>query len=97
MLKIESIDNGFRLYYKDCCILEHSSQNPFVKFGSGKGKFKSHHGHFKIREKDVIESELREYDILSQEDSTIEMTLGTQENLLKFSCSVVDDRLEIRF
>jgi len=97
MLNIESIDSGFKLYYMDYFILEHSSQNPCVKIGSGKGKFKSHHGHFKIKEKDVIERELREYEILSQEDYNIEITLGTQENLLKFSCSIMDDRLEIRF
>ncbi|MHA1319014.1 MAG: alpha-glucosidase [Promethearchaeota archaeon] len=97
MLKFKSIDSGFRLFYKDYFILEHSSQNPCVKVGSGKGKFKSHHGHFKIKEKDVIERELREYEILSQEDNNIEIRFGTQENLLEFSCSSVDDRLEMKF
>jgi len=97
MLKFKSIDSGFRLFYKEYFILEHSSQNPCVKVGSGKGKFKSHHGHFKIKEKDVIERELREYEILSQEDNNIEIRFGTQENLLEFSCSSVDDRLEMKF
>ena len=97
MLNIESIEGGFRLYYKDYLILEHSNQDPCIKIGSGEGKFKSHHGHFKIKEKDVIERELREYEILSQEANNIEIMFGTQENLLEFSCSTVDDLLEIRF
>ena len=97
MLNIESIEGGFRLYYNDYLFLEHSSQNPCIKTGSGKARFKSHHGHFKIKEKDVIERELREYEILSQEDYDIEIKLGTKEDLLKLSCSIIDDLLEIRF
>ncbi len=96
MLKIESIDSGFKLYYKDYFILEHSNQNPCVKIGSGKGKFKSHHGHFKIKEKDVVELQLREYEILSQEDNKIEMAFRAGENMLNISYSIIEDRLEIR-
>ncbi|MHA1190988.1 MAG: alpha-glucosidase [Promethearchaeota archaeon] len=97
MLNIESIENGFRLFYKDFLILEHSSQYPFVKIGIGSPKFKSHLGHFKIKEKIMAEIELRENEILSQEDNEIEMTFGTGDNLLKTSIEVMGDRLEIRF
>lgn len=97
MLKVKSIESGFRLYYKDFLILDHSSQNPCIKTGSGKAKFKSHHGHFKIKEKDVIEIQLREYEILRQENHEIKMTFGSQENLLKTSFSILEDRLEIKF
>ena len=97
MLKIEPIETGFRLYYKDYLILEHSSQNPCIKTGSGKAQIKSHHGHFKMKDKDVIEIQLQEYEILSQEDNKIEMTLGTRENLIKTSFSILEDRLEIKF
>ena len=97
MLNIESKESGFKLYYKDYLILEHSNQNPCIKTGSGKAKFKSHHGHFKIKEKDLIEIQLREYEILSKEDSEIEIVFGTPENLLKTSFNILEDRLEIKF
>ncbi|MHA1235241.1 MAG: alpha-glucosidase, partial [Promethearchaeota archaeon] len=77
--------------------MEHSNQYPCIKIGSGEGKFKSRYGHYKIKEKDVIERELREYEILRQEDYDIEIKLGTREYLLKLSCSIIDDLLEIRF
>ncbi|MHA1980981.1 MAG: alpha-glucosidase [Promethearchaeota archaeon] len=97
MLNIESIENGFRLYYKDYLILEHSNQNPCVKIGRGKAKIKSRYGDFKIKDKDLIKIPLPDYQILSQEDYEIEMIFGTRENLLSATFNVLEDRLEIRF
>jgi len=97
MLKIEALESSFRLYYKDYLILEHSSQNPCIKIGSGKAKVRSHHGDFKMKEKNVIEIQLRDFDILKQDDNKIKLTFRTGEFLLNASFAIREDHLEIRF
>ena len=49
------------------------------------------------QEKDVVEIQLREYEIISREADKIEITFGKGENMLKTSFDVLEDRLEIKF
>ena len=48
MLKLEERKDGFRLLYKDQEILSHSSLQPAVSAGRGKGRYKFNYGLFKI-------------------------------------------------
>ncbi len=97
MLNIELEKSGFKLYFKNYLILEHSNEKPCIKTGFGKAKVKSHYGDFRIREKKLIEIALNEYQISFQEDTKIEIMFGKQENSVNAKFNIIEEHLEISF
>ncbi len=97
MLKFEQITNGFRLYFKEFLFLEHTHLNPCFYLGQGIGRFKMHHGHFKIREKQVRKMVLKKYDLISQTTNTVELRFLGQEQELKVKIKIENNNLKIKF
>jgi len=71
MLEFKELENGFNLLFKNYLFLTHSQDNPCFKLGKGKASYKIHHGHFKIREKELIEIPLKNFNILSKVESKL--------------------------
>ncbi len=56
MIRIETREDYFKVYYKDFMLLSHSHKKPVFFIGSGTGTFKEKHASFKIKEtkKEII-------------------------------------------
>ena len=97
MLEFEELDNGFRLFFKDYLFLEHNQDAPCFKLGKGRASYKIHHGHFKIREKKLTEIPLKNFNILSKNDSGLVLEFLSDNEKLKVSIFVENNHLKMQF
>jgi len=95
LLKLEQITDGFKLYFKEFPFLFHTTLNPSFYIGHGTGRFKMHHSHFKIREKLLSKTALRNYKILSQSDDMLELKLHNKEQELNVKIEIENYNLEM--
>ena len=96
MLKIERIQDGFKLYYKDLILFEHSIINPCFKIGNGNAKFRRRVGHFKIRERDLNQIILENFQLKLQSAQKTIIIFSNTEHQLEITFEIIEDRLEIK-
>ncbi|MFX0022815.1 MAG: alpha-glucosidase [Candidatus Hermodarchaeota archaeon] len=97
MLKFEQIKEGFKLYFKEFLFLVHTPSNPSFYIGQGTGRFKMHHGHFKIREKLLKKSALENYELTHQSNDILELKLYGQKQELNVKIEIDNYNLKINF
>jgi len=97
MLNFEQLDDGFNLKFKDYLFLTHNQGAPCFKLGKGKATYKEHHGHFKIREKELTEIPLQNFNVLSNEEKNIVVEFVTDEVKLKVTFYVEKNHLKMHF
>ncbi len=71
MIRLETNDYGFNIYYRDYKLFSHTKKNPCFEIGVGIGKYKQSHSSFQIQEKLKKNIPLQDFKILSQFDNQI--------------------------
>ena len=97
MLEFKELNNGFKLLFKNYLFLTHSQDNPCFKIGKGKASYKIHHGHFKIREKELTEIPLKNFNIFSKDESKVIIEFISGEEKLKVTFFVEKDHFKMHF
>ena len=95
MIKIQSTQEGFKLYYKEFLFFNHTQEKPIIELGKGKAKFKSHLGDFKIKEKVKEKFPLKSFELLTKTEKEIKIILKSNNLRLQLSFRVVNEYLEI--
>ncbi|MBD3253736.1 MAG: alpha-glucosidase [Candidatus Lokiarchaeota archaeon] len=86
---------GFKLYYKDYLLFNHTDRNPFLKIGRGNGRYKVRFGEFKIREKQKKKVSLQDFELISQTEDEVIMMFKSSNYEMKLVFKNIDSRLEI--
>ncbi|NVM17235.1 MAG: alpha-glucosidase [Candidatus Lokiarchaeota archaeon] len=97
MLNFEQLDDGFKLKFKDYLFLTHTQDAPCFKLGKGTARYKEHHGHFKIREKELVEIPLKNFKVLSKEENNIVFDFYSNKIKLKITFYVENNLFKMRF
>ncbi|TXT53784.1 MAG: Sulfoquinovosidase [Promethearchaeota archaeon] len=96
-MKLEISDNGFKIFYKNYPFLYHSIQNPLVKVGMSKGKYRMRMAEFKIREHVKKEIVLINFKIISHSDSIIKILFSNKDIKLELTIQKKMNQLELNF
>ena len=72
-LKFNKLEDGFTIYFKNYLFFEHKQNDPCLKLGKGTARYKEHHGHFKIKEKELTEIPLQNFELISRENDKLEL------------------------
>jgi alpha-glucosidase len=95
MIRLEKIDGGFNIYYKDYKMFSHTRKNPCFEMGIGIGKFKQSHSSFKIREELKKKISLQDFKILSKLDNQIIIEFGHNESSIVIEFYIQESKLII--
>ncbi len=95
MLKFESSEGEFYLYYKDYLIIHHSMELPCLRIGIGSGRFKAKYGHFKIKDKVKRKAWLKNFEVKHRSDQGITLEFHGELASITLTVQVMDDRLEL--
>ena len=97
-LKFSKLADGFTIYFKEYPFLIHTPDNPCFKIGKGEAKYKMHHGHFKIREKKVVEIPLPRFKAADYSEDHLEIEFKNSEQyILQVHILVEDDIFRLKF
>ena len=97
MLKFEPIENGFNLKFKDFLVLTHNQDAPCFRIGMGTASYKAHHGHFTIREKELTEIPLNNFNILSKKENELNLEFISDKEKMTVSFFVEDNLFKMHF
>ena len=104
MIQIECVEQGFRLFFKQYPVLNHSEQEPCLSLGKGSADYRMAYGNFDITEHLYQETSLPYFTILENlpQHAVIEFCehpASTSERSLQIvvECTERDGRLEICF
>ena len=97
MISFEQFENGFNLKFKDYLFLTHNQDTPCFKVGKGKASYKERHGQFKIKEKEISEIPLMNFNILSNEKNNVIIEFSSKEVKLKIAFYVKSNHFKMRF
>lgn len=95
MIRLESINNEYHIYYKEYKFFSHSKEHPLCGIGVGEGKYKQNHSTFKISERLKQQIGLNEITILSQDSNSLLIEFSHGEYTLKIEFTVKDHNLYI--
>ncbi|MBD3253734.1 MAG: alpha-glucosidase [Candidatus Lokiarchaeota archaeon] len=95
MLKVELIDQGFKIFYGKLLFFHYTHSNPCFKIGSGTGKFRRRVGHFKIRENNPNEFLLDKFEFIDLSPERIIIVFSNSNLQLEITFKIIDSRLEI--
>jgi sulfoquinovosidase len=96
MIKFESKDKGFKLYYKEHLVLSHSPGKPCVKIGKGVPKYKEQHGCFSpIKNVSLGEYLLQDFEVKNDTEKQIDLEFKSGQEILKLSVVDTGKILEI--
>jgi len=96
MIKFEKNSDGFKIFFKEYLLIQHTSKKPCVSIGSGIGIFKSKFGAFKVKENVKEKVDLTQYEITTYPDTgDILLTLHSKNLSLSLSFATTNDKLII--
>ena len=95
MIRLESKDNEYHIYYNDYKFFSHSKKHPLCHIGVGEGKYKQNHSAFSIRERLKKQIPLNEITILSQDSSALIIEFSHGEYKLRVDFIIQDQNLHI--
>jgi alpha-glucosidase len=97
-LKFNKLADGFTIYFKEYLFLEHNQKDPCFKLGMGTARYKEHHGHFKIRERELTEIPLQNFELISYKEDELEIDFkNSEEEKLKVIILVEDNNFTLKF
>jgi alpha-glucosidase len=95
MLNFKLLEEGFNLHFKDYLFLTHNQDAPCFRVGTGKASYKEHHGHFKIKEKEITEIPLKNFTVLSKSEHEVIIEFKSDEEKLNATFSVENNHFKI--
>ena len=95
MIRIESKDNLYNIFYNDYKFFTHSKNHPLFSIGVGMGKYKQNHSAFIIRERLKKQISLEEITILSQDPSSLIIEFSHKEYKLRVEFAIQEQNLHI--
>ena len=95
MIRIESKDNNYHIYYKEYKFFSHSKKYPLFLIGQGVGKYKQNHTAFTIQERLKKQIPLEEIKILSQDSNSLIIEFSHGEYNLRTEFIIQDQNLHI--
>jgi len=97
-LQFNKLADGFTIYFKEYLLFEHKQNDPCFKLGKGTARYKEHHGHFKIKEKELTEIPLQNFELISDEKDKLEIDFKNSEyERLKLIILVENDNITLKF
>ena len=98
MLKINSTDKSFDIYFDNRHLISHSINKPCIFIGQGEESMDMYRGNFKIKDYLVERVALRKFDITNFFDNTYTINFYVDNfNALSFHVAIKDNRLVIDF
>jgi len=95
MIKIESNDKNYHIYFNDYKFFSHSKKKPLFCIGVGVGKYKQNHNAFTIQERLKKRIPLEEIKILSQDSHSLIIEFSHGEYKLRAEFIIQDQNLHI--
>ena len=83
MLEIKYDEKSFQITYNNLLLIKHAPHSPSFKIGIGHAKYRSSHGHFKIKEKIIEQVPLIDFNILESKEDKIIILLFEENYSLK--------------
>lgn len=93
-MKLTQRNNGFDIKLDNLVLFTHKTMEPMIFIGSGFEKMDMYRGNFDIEDNLYSRLPLRDYNIISDDESQIEILF---DNLIKMTIEEIDDKINIKF